>query len=289
MRTRTLIGSLFAFGCVAHDASHPTTVSGSEPPTSTTPVSSARPIAGASSPAQPQDDPSTCVDRPNPETRWREDLKQRAEEKLPELEQCRKVGKLDREERFSVALASSKDGTPKKSSVLTTMPGCTVADCVAKKLDAVQREPWPGEGEPQMSFELSLSPDQAPRTVFGEGESFDYKTATRCGPAQAGLDVTKVSGRIAPEIIQRIVRSNYGKFRACYEEGLGRNRNLKGKVVFRFVIERDGTVSHALIEHNTLPDCKAAKCIRDEFPKMTFPAPDGGIVTVVYPIMFEPG
>jgi hypothetical protein len=55
------------------------------------------------------------------------------------------------------------------------------------------------------------------------------------------------------------------------------------------VIERDGAVSNPLIEHNTLPDCKVAQCIRDAYPKLKFPAPDGGIVTVVYPIMLEPG
>ena len=56
-----------------------------------------------------------------------------------------------------------------------------------------------------------------------------------------------------------------------------------------FVIQRDGSVANARIYELTLPDCRVAHCIRDAFPKMKFPAPEGGIVTVVYPIMLEPG
>jgi hypothetical protein len=43
------------------------------------------------------------------------------------------------------------------------------------------------------------------------------------------------------------------------------------------------------ISENTLSDCKAARCVMDGFSKLTFPPPQGGIVTVVYPIMLEPG
>jgi hypothetical protein len=43
-------------------------------------------------------------------------------------------------------------------------------------------------------------------------------------------------------------------------------------------------------EHEaTLPDPKAIACIVDEVRSMEFPRPDGGIVTVVYPISFSPG
>jgi hypothetical protein len=98
-----------------------------------------------------------------------------------------------------------------------------------------------------------------------------------------------ISGRLEPAVIQRIVRQNYGEFRKCYEEGLGRNPKLQGKVSIRFVIERDGSVSRPLISETTLPDCNVARCVRDAYTKLKFPPPDGGIVTVVYPIMLEPG
>jgi hypothetical protein len=38
---------------------------------------------------------------------------------------------------------------------------------------------------------------------------------------------------------------------------------------------------------STLTDSATAKCIFDEFEKLSFPRPEGGIVTVVYPIIFS--
>jgi len=70
---------------------------------------------------------------------------------------------------------------------------------------------------------------------------------------------------------------------------LGRNPNLTGKVTARFVIELDGTVSHASNGGSDLSDPEVVKCIASQFFKIQFPPPDGGIVTVVYPIMLSPG
>ena len=38
-----------------------------------------------------------------------------------------------------------------------------------------------------------------------------------------------------------------------------------------------------------MPDAKVVECIMAEYRKLRFPEPEGGIVTVVYPIMFSPG
>ena len=56
--------------------------------------------------------------------------------------------------------------------------------------------------------------------------------------------VTTVNGHLPPEVIQRIVRQNYGRFRQCYESGLRTNPNLTGRVSARFVIGRDGAVTN---------------------------------------------
>ena len=51
---------------------------------------------------------------------------------------------------------------------------------------------------------------------------------------------TTVNGRLPPEVIQRIVRQNFGRFRLCYENGLRTNPNLSGRVAVKFVIDRFG-------------------------------------------------
>ena len=103
------------------------------------------------------------------------------------------------------------------------------------------------------------------------------------------MGATSVSGRLPPEVIQRIVRQNYGRFRMCYEQGLTRNPNLEGRVSVRFVIGRDGGVSNVANGGSDLADSGVVGCVVSAFYGLSFPQPEGGIVTVVYPIMFSPG
>jgi len=97
-----------------------------------------------------------------------------------------------------------------------------------------------------------------------------------------------VSGRLPPEVIQRIVRNNFGRFRVCYQTGLNANPNLQGRVVVSFIIGRDGTVS-GVGGGGDLPDASVVGCVAGAFSALTFPQPEGGIVTVRYPIVFTPG
>ena len=100
---------------------------------------------------------------------------------------------------------------------------------------------------------------------------------------------TQVNGRLPPEVIQRIVRQNFGRFRLCYENGLRNNPNLQGRVAVRFVIGRDGAVSNVSNGGSDMPDGGVVSCVVRAFFGLSFPTPEGGIVTVTYPIMFAPG
>jgi hypothetical protein len=100
---------------------------------------------------------------------------------------------------------------------------------------------------------------------------------------------TTVNGRLPPEVIQRIVRQNFGRFRLCYENGLRNNPNLQGKVSVKFTIDRSGAVSIAQDGGSDLPDQSVVSCVVRGFGNLSFPQPDGGIVVVGYPIIFSPG
>src|SRR5262249_10256346 len=56
------------------------------------------------------------------------------------------------------------------------------------------------------------------------------------------MGAASVSGRLPPEVIQRIVRQNFGRMRLCYERGLAHNPSLQGRVVTRFLIAPNGAV-----------------------------------------------
>lgn len=100
---------------------------------------------------------------------------------------------------------------------------------------------------------------------------------------------TQVNGRLPPEVIQRIVRQNFGRFRLCYENGMRNNPTLSGRVSVKFVIDRSGAVSTASDGGSELPDQGVISCVVRGFGNLSFPQPEGGIVTVVYPIIFSPG
>jgi hypothetical protein len=98
-----------------------------------------------------------------------------------------------------------------------------------------------------------------------------------------------VNGRLPPEVIQRIVRQNFGRFRLCYESGLKNNPTLQGRVAVKFVIDRKGAVALTADGGSDLPDGGVVSCVVRGFGNLSFPEPEGGMVTVVYPIMFAPG
>ncbi|MFT3769023.1 MAG: AgmX/PglI C-terminal domain-containing protein [Minicystis sp.] len=99
----------------------------------------------------------------------------------------------------------------------------------------------------------------------------------------------KPGGRLAPEVIQRIIRQNFGRFRLCYENGLRNSPNLSARVAVKFVIDIDGSVKQARDGGSDLPDGGIIACIVRGFYGLSFPPPEGGYVTVTYPLMFSPG
>jgi hypothetical protein len=102
-------------------------------------------------------------------------------------------------------------------------------------------------------------------------------------------DVIDNGGRLPAEVIQRIVRMNFGRFRLCYENGARGNPGLQGRVTVKFLIDRSGAVSMTADGGSDLPDQGVVKCVVGSFGNLSFPQPEGGMVTVVYPILFSPG
>jgi len=112
---------------------------------------------------------------------------------------------------------------------------------------------------------------------------------TRSSAPRIRAGSVTVLGRISQEAVMRTVRQNFGRFRFCYEKGLARNAALAGKVELKFAIERDGAVSHVVSGAGTdLPDPEVVGCVKNGLNGVSFPLPEGGPASVVYPILFEP-
>jgi hypothetical protein len=96
------------------------------------------------------------------------------------------------------------------------------------------------------------------------------------------------NGRLAAEVIQRVVRLNDGRFRACYESALRTDPSLQGRVTVKFMIDRTGAVAVAADGGSDIPDEGVRRCVVSSFLSLSFPSPESGAVTVVYPIVFSP-
>jgi Ca-activated chloride channel family protein len=104
---------------------------------------------------------------------------------------------------------------------------------------------------------------------------------------QAKADVV---GALDKDVVRRIVRSHINEIRKCYNIGLARDRNIKGRVAIEFVIGPNGKLTAAAIKEDTCPDRLVSSCILGAVRGWEFPKPgDGGVVNVVYPFVLEPG
>jgi hypothetical protein len=111
--------------------------------------------------------------------------------------------------------------------------------------------------------------------------------ATACA-GSTPRSAPQVRGRIEPSLIQGVVRSHFGRFRICYERTLASDPKADGRIAIKFQIGLDGHVNDAsVVERDTFGD-EFVQCILDGFQKLVFPQPKGGVVVVVYPIVFHP-
>lgn len=166
---------------------------------------------------------------------------------------------------------------------------CPPGDAGAQQAPVAQQAPAaPQSQQPQQPQQAAAGAPGGPSPLSPpEGVLADPLASPGSSPAPQGA--SSASGRLPPEVIQREVRKNFGRFRACYEEGLQRDPKLTGKIAVRFQIGRDGSVTSVRNGGSDMPDIEVLACVAKGFQGLKFPAPEGGIVTVVYPIMFSPG
>lgn len=178
--------------------------------------------------------------------------------------------------------------------------GCGVIAGLAVAAARFVAPPVPPPPEAPSFYALSSFPGQ--RELLGEAAALPMPFLSAPivtpelfapPPPPARLSVAagtlQVSGRLPPEVVQRIVHQNHGRFRACYQAGLRTNPNLVGRVTLRVVIGRDGNVSLANNGGSDLPDSSVISCVVRAMYGLNFPQPDAGIVTFVYPLRFAPG
>lgn len=99
-----------------------------------------------------------------------------------------------------------------------------------------------------------------------------------------------ILGALDKSLIDAVIKRNMNQIRYCYQRELTKNPNLGGKIIVKFVIAKDGSVSKASTKSSTMGNKTVEGCINSRFMRFTFPEPKGGgIVIVSYPFIFQPG
>jgi len=83
-----------------------------------------------------------------------------------------------------------------------------------------------------------------------------------------------------------VIRQNLDGFRVCYEGVVHKAPGLSGTITLRFVVDERGAVSSALATGSTLSNPPLVACVTGALSKLSFPPPEGGIVTVTYSFRF---
>lgn len=97
-------------------------------------------------------------------------------------------------------------------------------------------------------------------------------------------------GNLDKSLIDEVIKRHLSQIRYCYQRELTRNPALGGKMVVKFTIAGDGSVSSAGTRSSSIGNAAVEQCVAGRFLRMTFPAPRGGGLAIVsYPFLFSPG
>jgi len=95
------------------------------------------------------------------------------------------------------------------------------------------------------------------------------------------------TGTLPPDIIKRVIRANFPRFRACYEQGLKKDPGLRGTVAVRFIIDSTGATESVSLAGGSMSDSQVSSCVLGVYSTISFPSPENGKVMVKYPIDFQ--
>lgn len=97
-----------------------------------------------------------------------------------------------------------------------------------------------------------------------------------------------IEGGLDRDQIAAVINKHIGQIIYCYERGLQKSPNLKGRVGVNFTINGRGKVSSANIGSSSLRSANVEGCIVNRLKSWPFPKPVGGVnVKVSYPFVLK--
>lgn len=121
---------------------------------------------------------------------------------------------------------------------------------------------------------------------YGRGPG-NLRSRRTKAPSVSIRGTASIRGSLSREVIRRHIRRNIPAIRFCYERQLSRRPDLQGRVQVQFVIGQNGSVASARVVSSSMGEPSVEQCVARAVQRITFPSPDGGVVIVTYPFMFQ--
>ncbi len=125
-------------------------------------------------------------------------------------------------------------------------------------------------------------------TSGGGKVAYGAKTEVRVSGSVAAEEAEIDSSEIDQQKLAAFVKARQGLIKACYENALKRNPNLKGRVSIRFTILETGGLADIVAAQNALGSPEVASCIVQTMKSWRTQFRPSGPVTVEYPFVFSP-
>lgn len=101
-------------------------------------------------------------------------------------------------------------------------------------------------------------------------------------------DEAMIEGGLDREAVILVVMKNLGQITYCYELGLQKKPELKGRVLVDFIINGKGQVASQSVSSSSLRSSQVEKCMLSKIKTWKFPRPAGGVnVEVSYPFALQ--
>jgi outer membrane biosynthesis protein TonB len=120
--------------------------------------------------------------------------------------------------------------------------------------------------------------------TVGYGAKSEVKVTGSVAAEEAEVD----SAEIDQSKLASFIKARMGLIKACYENALKRNPNLKGKISIRFTILETGGLADLETVANTMGSPDVAACITATMRSWRTQFKPSGPVTVEYPFVFSP-
>jgi hypothetical protein len=181
-----------------------------------------------------------------------------------------------------IVLRVSPEGRPRAASTLADK---FIGACFERHL---RRVDWP-----KNPYDYAISVLLVPKADLQESKNYlpvesAQAPASELAKAPLRYPPPRTGGWLAPEVIQRTVRSQNAAIKRCHAEDLATAPASGGRISLTFTILADGTTARVKnVRSGTLSEA-LGRCVESEFSRLRFPKPEGGALEIVYPIELYP-